>query len=259
MNDRTLLYNCCDDEYTHFIPFHCAAALFSNENIDIEIGINLNKLTNDEEEAIEKLKKMHPECKILIKYNFYKKTSRRLAIYNGLKMWSNSVRFVSEPEIKNTYTYISDIDMMILMKNFYNYHINIMNQYGTIYSNWNRDVDRRCITGLHFCKTAEWYPIDISGLRLDINDEHLLMQIAQKKTSINTQIPRRPTCGLHFSHGQNLKTQLTLTKKYVDELNSYKRTFFDFLESKEYACIKATNTTFINNYIDEFKRYYNTI
>ena len=56
MTERTLLYNCCDDDYTHFIPMHCAAALFSNENIDIEIGINLSHLTDAEEEAIEKLR-----------------------------------------------------------------------------------------------------------------------------------------------------------------------------------------------------------
>ena len=67
-----------------------------------------------------------------------------------MRMWSNSVRFVSEPEIRNKYTYISDIDMMILMKDFYNYHIGIMNDYGTIYSNWKRDNDPKAITGLHF-------------------------------------------------------------------------------------------------------------
>lgn len=65
-------------------------------------------------------------------------------------MWSNSVRFISEPEIRNKYTYISDIDMMIMMKDFYNYHIGIMAEYGTIYSNWKRDNDQNAITGLHF-------------------------------------------------------------------------------------------------------------
>ena len=209
MKDRTLLYNCCDDDYTHFIPFFCATALYSNDNIDIEIGVNVDRFADAEERAIKQLRKLHPECKILIKYNFYQKLKKSgfdNCIFNGIKTWSNSVRFISEPEIKDTYTYISDIDMMILMKNFYNYHIDIMNKYKTIYSNWNRDVDRKCLTGLHFCKTNEWYPIDLTGLSLNINDEYLLMNIAQKKTTINTYIPRRPACGLHFSHGQNLKT-----------------------------------------------------
>lgn len=52
MKDRVLIYNCCDDEYTHFIPIHCASSLFSNDNIDIEIGVNVNKLSDDEEIAL---------------------------------------------------------------------------------------------------------------------------------------------------------------------------------------------------------------
>lgn len=53
MIERTLLYNCCDDDYTHFIPFFCASALYSNNNIDIEIGVNVDRLTDAEEQAIE--------------------------------------------------------------------------------------------------------------------------------------------------------------------------------------------------------------
>ena len=263
MNDfRTLLYNCCDDDYTHYIPFFCASALFSCKNIDIEIGINLDSLSEKEETALDRLRKLHPEARLLIKYNFYQKTKRSgfdNCIYNDMKMWSNSVRFISEPEIRNKYTYISDIDMMIMMKDFYNYHIGIMAEYGTIYSNWKRDNDQNAITGLHFVQTDKWYPIILDNLKTNIIDEHLLMNITKKKTEINERIPRRPACGLHFSHGQNLKVQLTLSKKYVNELKSYKQSFFDFLESEEYNCIKDTNTQFISNYVEDFKKYYNSI
>ena len=72
MNDfRTLLYNCCDDDYTHYIPFFCASALFSCKNIDIEIGINLDSLSEKEETALDRLRKLHPAARLLIKYNFY--------------------------------------------------------------------------------------------------------------------------------------------------------------------------------------------
>lgn len=103
MKERTLIYNCCDDAYTHFIPLHCASALFSNENIDIEIGINLSKLTDNEEDSLNELRKLYPDSQINIKYNFYKKTKPGgfdNALFDGKTMWSNTVRYVSEPEIK---------------------------------------------------------------------------------------------------------------------------------------------------------------
>lgn len=262
MNERTLLYNCCDDDYTHFIPIHCAAALFSNENIDIEIGINLNKLSDTEENALNELRKMHPEAQINIKYDFYQKTKPKgfdNAIYNGMKMWSNTVRFVSEPEIKDKYTYIGDIDIIMLMKNFYNYHIDIMNTYHTDYSNWQRDNDSKAITGLHFVKTDKYYPINLENINLIDNDEHILKRIQSKICPINYQIPRRPVCGLHFSMNQRFPAQLKLCKKFIDELNSYKDVFFEFISSNEYNVVKECNTSIINEYINEFKTYYSTI
>ena len=262
MTERTLLYNCCDDIYTHFIPIHCAAALFSNENIDIEIGINLNKLTDDEENALNELRKMHPEAKINIKYNFYHKTKPSgfdNATYNSMKMWSNTVRFISEPEIKNTYTYIGDIDVILLMNNFYNYHINIINTYHTDYSNWQRDNNPNAITGLHFVKTNKYYPVNFKNINLIDLDEHILKQIQNRICPINYQIPRRPVCGLHFSMNQKFPAQLKLCKKFIDELNSYKDTFFQFINSNEYNAVNNCNTNIINKYITQFTSYYNNL
>jgi len=262
MKERTLLYNCCDDEYTHFIPIHCAAALFSNKNIDIEIGINLDKLTDKEESALSELKMMHPDTQIKIKYNFYQKTKTRgfdNATYNGIKMWSNTIRFISEPEIKDTYTYIGDIDVILLMKNFYNYHIDIMNTYHTDYSNWQRDNNPNTLTGLHFVKTNKYYPVNFENINLIDLDEHILKQIQTRICPINQQIPRRPVCGLHFSMNQKFSEQLKLCKKFIDELNSYKNIFFEFINSDEYNVIKKCNTNIINEYINKFKTYYSKL
>ena len=46
--ERTLIYTCCDEKYSHFIPLFCAALLYSNDNIDIEIGVSNSNLTNKE-------------------------------------------------------------------------------------------------------------------------------------------------------------------------------------------------------------------
>lgn len=174
-------------------------------------------------------------------------------------MWSNSVRFVSEPEIKDKYTYINDIDVLMLMKNFYEYHINIMKEYRTSYSNWVRDNDNKCLTGLHFVETSNYYPINLEGINLIDNDEHILKKIQSKKCSIDENIPRRPVCGLHFSKNQKLNEQLKLNKIFVKELDSYKDAFYDFLNSAEYEMVKRCNTKLINEYIDNFKKYYQIV
>ena len=262
MNNRTLVYTCCDNDYTHFIPLHCAAALFSNENIDIEIGVNLERLTDDEEEALNKLKNLHKDSKINIKYNFYVRNSSggfNNATYNGKTMWSNTVRFVSEPQIKNKYTYIGDVDVILLRKNFYNYHINIMKEYGTTYSNWVRDNGPHCITGLHFVETDAFYPQKLDGINLNDVDEAILKIIQSRVCSINDNIPRRPVNGLHFSRNQRFKAQLGLCKTFIDELNSYKDNFFKFLNSEEYNIVKKCNTKLIDEYINEFTEYYNKL
>jgi hypothetical protein len=174
-------------------------------------------------------------------------------------MWSNTVRFISEPDIKNTYTYIGDIDVVMLMKNFYNYHINIMKEYDTDYSNWLRDNDRLALTGLHFVKTETYYPVNYTGINLIDIDEHIIKKIQQRVCPINTLIPRRPVCGLHFSKNQRLVDQLKLSDIFINELKSYKENFFSFLSSDEYECVKSCNTSLINEYINEFTKYYNSL
>jgi hypothetical protein len=262
MDDRVLIYNCCDNRYLDFIPLHCASALFSNENIDIEIGINVSKLSDRIESSLDKLRSLYPNSQIKIKYDFYKTTYNygyNNAIYNGKRIWSNTIRFVSEPEIKNKYTYIGDIDVVMLMKNFYNYHINIMEKYNTNYSNWVRDNDNLCLTGLHFVKTDSFYPQNLDGINLFDNDEHILKKIQSRAGEINENIPRRPVCGLHFSFNQRFHAQLRLPEKFITELNSYKTNFFEFLNSEEYNIVKCCNTNLINEYISEFTNYYNNL
>lgn len=259
METRTLLYNCCDDEYTHFIPLYCASSLFSNENIDIEIGINLEKLTDDEEYSLNLLRNLHSEAQINIKYGFYKKIKNNgfdNSLYGGNSMWSNTVRFVSEPQIKDTYTYIGDIDIVMLEKNFYNYHIGIMEKYDTVYSNWVRDNNKSCLTGLHFVITDKFYPQNLDGINLNKLDEYVLKDIQSRICKINEDIPRRPVHGLHFSKNQRFREQLKLSPKFVDELNSYKNNFYDFLNSKEYCMVKKCNTSLINEYMYDFTNYY---
>ena len=55
---------------------------------------------------------------------------------------------------------------------------------------------------------------------------------------------------------QRFQAQLKLCKTFIDELNSYKDTFYKFINSDEYNAVKMCNTNIINEYINDFKTYY---
>jgi len=69
-NFRVLVYTCCDQLYSHYIPLFCNTLLQADKLklIDIEIGTNLNKLSINEEKAINYLRKKYSHSKIKINY-----------------------------------------------------------------------------------------------------------------------------------------------------------------------------------------------
>lgn len=196
---RVLVYTCCNGDYRHFIPLFCAAALYSSTNIDIEIGVDVKKLTDGEETALEFLRMKYPKSRILIRYNMFHMNGS-MAVYNGQKMLPNTVRFVSTPEIKDEYVYISDVDIPIMDENFYEQHIKNMSITGLGYSNMVRKDTTR-LTGLHFTKYDNYYPLSIpEGIDYKINDEMILFEIVKSrgiKPDLETTF--RPVHGIHFS------------------------------------------------------------
>ena len=105
--DRILVYSCCDEFYSHYIPIFLNTMLRADKlkRLDFEIGVNLNCLNEKEEKAIAYLRNNYPYSKIMIKYNFFIKNSTG-TFYNNIKVQTWSVRFISEPTIKNKYRII---------------------------------------------------------------------------------------------------------------------------------------------------------
>lgn len=266
MGNRTLVYTCCDKKYSHFIPLYCAALLYSNDEIDIEIGLACNTLDPKEASAIQELQKLYPKSKILLKYNFFeidpdlKVHIYAKGIYRGKRMMVNSVRFVSEPMIKDDYTYISDIDIISLDKNFYLGHIKNLNDRNMIYDNIVRPNNTGRLSGLHFVRTKDYYPLDLSGLDFFKQDEILLKKITEKKTKINYELCNpelRPVHGPHIS----------LNRPYVAGTNSipgwgvkkYKNEWKSFKMSNAYKAIENSFDPIISKQLTKLDEYYTTI
>ena len=256
---KTLIYTCCDEKYSHFIPLFCAALLYSNENIDIEIGVSISKLTNNEELAINYLRNKYKNSQILIRYNMFKvdynKSKVKQAIYNDKEMMINSVRFVSEPLIKNTYTYISDIDIISFEKNFYNIHIKNMDKNNLVYDNIVRKNTNR-LSGLHFVKTKYHYPINYKNLNTEINDEQLLFEISKNKYTINNNLIFRPVHGIHMSLNRNITTINNIPGWNADK---WKNHWQNFTHTDIYNEIYKSFDKFIIELIEKLEEYYANI
>ena len=249
---RTLIYTCCDEKYSHFIPLFCAALLYSNKNIDIEIGTSVNKLTDSEENALIYLRKVFPNSKILIKYNYFKVVNN-IAIYNNNKMFINTVRFISEPIIKDYYTYISDIDLIMFDKNFYVHHIKILKDNNIIYDNIVRKNNPTHLSGLHFCITEKWYPLNLTNIDYKINDEEVLMNIAKNKTSINHELVLRPQHGIHMSFN---RPEVKAGKIIGWGAEPYKIIWNEFINTEIYKTIELSFHNIIIDQINKLNKFY---
>ena len=185
LNYRVLVYTCSDQKYSHFIPLFALALLETNDNIDIEVCIPMKKLSDKEEEALSYLREKFPSSKIIIDYEAFI-LKNKIAIFNNTQFLINSIRFIIEPKIKNKYTYICDIDIINLERNFYLKHIQMMNKTGLVYSNIVRTNDKTHLSGLHFIQTDYYFPVDFRFLKtvnILMNDEELLLLISNSHSN----------------------------------------------------------------------------
>ena len=248
---RVLIYTCCDEKYSHYIPIFINTMLKSDKlkRLDFEIGVNINKLSNNEEKAIKYLRKKYYYSNIIIKYNFFIKNSTG-TYYNNIKMETWSVRFVSKPILKNKYVYITDIDIITLADNFYLNLINDMNKRRSCYSNMVRMIHNpKRLTGLHFFEYNSYYPIPKQN-NYSMNDEELLYKIVKSKgIKIDYNTIYRPLFGFHISpHSPD-------GSKYGGK--EYILNWIDYCKSSDYKHIYPLLDKFVLDKIYLLNKIYN--
>jgi hypothetical protein len=134
-----------------------------------------------------------------------------------------SLRWTLRPETNAKYTYVGDIDILMLEDNMFDYHLPIMKRTNLPYSNKSRLPVKR-LGGLHFCDTKKWYEripqkyVDSIVLRDNSQyvSEFLLFHLAEKFHKITDNqdrsmhgihmCKRRPICG---SFESNMNWALT--------------------------------------------------
>lgn len=265
MSDRTLIYTWCDTNYSVFIPIFCASLLSTNKNIDIEIGTSLQQLSNEQSEALDKLRKLHPDAQILIRTGMYKEEgSKRVILDNGVSVQSATVRFITEPQIKDKYTYISDIDIVSLDKDFYESHIADMKEHNRTYSNIVRKHTTPRLSGLHFCETKYQYPLDLRDVDITGWNEVILMQVTEKRQKLDYETEWRPVHGVHMSANRprvegtaDIPGWFPKEWDYCEDKDNYKKKWFEFKKSPEYDSIVPTiENNIVGKLIQSLENYY---
>jgi len=194
-------YTVATKEYNQFVVPFIASSLWSNPEASVSL------LVEDRDRFNEVLNHF-PLGKVsidLIPRRFH---------YWSPKM-AGAIRFVTRPRIYEQYTYIADVDIMV-MEAILDDHIKHMKVINKCYSNIVREGQRR-LSGLHFGKTDRWYD-RLSSIQMEAysrlidtdlikNDEQLLYKITQDlfglpgKGEVIRGIPRqwRPSHGIHMS------------------------------------------------------------
>lgn len=186
MNKELLLYYMCDENYDYFIPLFCYFANWSNPEAKIEIH-------TPDIEQFELLTRLYD-------VEFF-------PLEKGLKS-INMLRFITEPKRKATYTYIGDIDILLLNNVMWAHQHLVSNEVPVC--NLKRANSERA-TGLQFVKTDPYFK-DTRKLREGLaewmypyyNDENMLYKLIDGVygigilTELNTEMIR-PILGIHCS------------------------------------------------------------
>ena len=209
------------------------------------------KLSINEEKALDYIKRKYFYSKIIIKYNFFIKNNTG-TFFNNLKVWTNSVRFISQPKLKNKYVYITDIDMIILVDNFYLHLLDDMNRRNNKYSNIVRPNSYR-LSGLHFTEYEAYYPIP-KQKNYNICDEKLLFNIVKSRlTKIDFNTKYRPNFGIHASpNRQNVNSDKNVG--WFAELHKF--SWINYIKSSDFKYIYPLLDQFIKHKISLINNYY---
>jgi hypothetical protein len=187
MNYNLLFFTAATRRYKNFITPYCFFALYHNINAKAEIMIDgASEYMGRNAGAQRVLNQLFPD-RILLR-----EISRKLE--------PHTARFVCEPLTELQYTYINDVDILILESDLVETHTKIMREHKSIFSNRMRGTDK--LTGVQFVITAPYYKVtEQARATTKLFDEHALYDIVNRGIGRpqNFTSDLRPVHGFHVS------------------------------------------------------------
>src|SRR5829696_4441298 len=185
----TTFFTAANTLYEPFVIPYAVTALHHNADAAVEICV----------EDPARFKTANASALDVIARYFPDRFLVRGGCFRGIR--GASPRFLETPLLESEYTYIGDIDMIILEGDVTEQHVAHMAQTGLPYSNRLRPNTPR-LTGLHFTRTDAHYPLVVpSDWNMMKNDEELLYRLVRAK---GLPLPAatdtfRPSHGIHLS------------------------------------------------------------
>jgi len=217
--------------YQNFIIPYTFFALMNNKNSHVEMVVeDVEKFKIKYKNELEELNKIERiKNNYLIRKMKFKRNNNIPNVY----------RFYEVPTVKSKYTYIGDIDIMIMEDILPEYFLKFWP--GKLpYNNMVRKPNKINITGLQMVKTDKYFTKDfidcqerqyLKNLGCNdnvLNDEFILGQMCKEIHGLPPNSYRfRPDCGIHFSPNRPSCTVCFLKWEniYFKLLKSYEKLF----------------------------------
>ena len=208
MNDICFVAQGTKQYQKFLIPF-ALFVLFHHQGACVEMIVDTPKLFNNQHaEELQLLRNIFGQQCVYVSKNQH----------CNPKFHAGVSRFLHIPVNKRKYTYIGDVDIIIL-ENILPFHLNMLEKYKLPYSNIVRRSTRR-LTGLHFVETKKYYTEQFKKVAKETTkqkrgkgDERILYGICQRLHGIiSTSDPaERPDHGIHMSPNRGMTCKMKLT------------------------------------------------
>ena len=185
---RTTLFTYADPLYELFVLPYIVTALIYNDDVRVEICVD----------DAEDFNCSHAQGFEILARHFGNDRFMVRDAEKTLGVSPNSVRFLESPRIMTEFTYIGDIDILIL-ESISSLHMARIEQSGIPYSNIKRPGQDR-LTGLHFTRSDAYYPVKPPPDADRVLDEHLLYKmVLARGHPLPPKKWTRPIHGYHIS------------------------------------------------------------
>ena len=199
---QTTFFTCANKAYEMFVLPYIASVLMHNDDARVEICLeDADEFVAENAEALAVISAGFGQGRVLLRNSAW----LHVAGTPGSKAPPNSVRFLETPVETTQYTYIGDIDILVL-ESVTDKHLRRMAHTGRPYSNVLRTGSPagKALSGLHFTRSDVYYPVRLPAEPDVQRDEHLLYQLVAGR---GLELPApgdgwRPVHGYHLSLGR---------------------------------------------------------
>ena len=201
---RTTFFTAADRRYEMFVLPYIVSTLAHNADARVEVCLqDVSAFRSRSERALHILGEYFGEDRILL----------RSARWTGIP--PNSVRFLETPKKITEFTYIGDIDILVL-EAITDIHIDRMNRHGLPYSNEIRS-GREALSGLHFTRSDAYYPITLpDDVDLRRDEELLYALVTARGWGTPPKGMLRGVHGYHMSPKRSPLSALVRGKRTLD-------------------------------------------